>query len=297
VSHQFKIRNHSSKTWRFQRFHVSCACTVGQASAPAIPPGKAEYVDVILTAPAGQGDETRRVGVQFTEDEAPFLWLEVSARVRDPVTLLPPRLALNRIGLGRTVESTFEIHNYEDQDIQITAIKASEPWIKIKSQAAFRGGPKPDPRQVWRVVVQAATEGLAPGPHRAELLIRTSGAQAPPKPLAIELTIAAPVEAIPARLFFGAVERGRPTQSRVLLRVSSDVTLSSLDSIRLQHDLGDQLRLNCSAGSSKDYWELAAVLTPGHEASSILRGTIEVRFDEGGLPPLIIPVLARVPEP
>jgi uncharacterized protein DUF1573 len=118
VSHRFAVRNDSPKTWTFQRFHVNCSCTVGQASAPAVLPGKTEYVEVLFTAPAAQIDERRKVGVQFAEDHAPFLWLEVSARVRDPICVMPPQFVFNRIGHGRTVEGTFEVHNYEDRDIE-----------------------------------------------------------------------------------------------------------------------------------------------------------------------------------
>jgi hypothetical protein len=173
---------------------------------------------------------------------------------------------------------------------------SSEPWVTIKSQAAFRGRSKPDPRQVWRVVLRAKTEGLKPGRHRAELSIRTEGAKSPPKPVSVEVVLAAPVEAIPERMFFGLVERGRPSENRVLMRVSSDVNLSSPAAIALNHDLGEQLHLNVSR-RSPSYWELIAVLTPGREAPRMIRGTVDVRFSEGDLPPLVIPLLARVSEP
>jgi hypothetical protein len=297
ISHRFAIRNDSQSPWTFQRFHVNCTCTVGQASASAVLPGATEYVEVVFTAPTVNGDQSKRIGVQFAEDVAPFVWLEVTARVRDPVSVLPPLLTFNRVGSGRTVEGTFELYNYEDQDIEITGLTPSEPWVTVKSRAAYRGGAKPEPRQVLRFVVAAATERLSPGRHRADLVIHTQGTSSPPKPLGVEVMVAAAVEAIPERIFFGHVERGRPSENRVLLRVSSDVNLSSPAAVVLSHDLGDQLRLACNRATSPTYWEVVAVLTPRSDAPRTIRGTVNVRFTEGNLPPLVIPVLAGVSEP
>src|SRR5262249_531687 len=80
-THRFRVRNTGTTPWSFRAFHRDCSCMVTRSSSATIAPGAEEEVEVSYTAPGQVADQRRRVGVEFAGPGAPFLWLEVVARV------------------------------------------------------------------------------------------------------------------------------------------------------------------------------------------------------------------------
>lgn len=302
VTHRFAIRNDGREPWTFQRFHSNCSCTVGNASAAVVPPGGSEYVEVTYNAPTTLGDERRKVGVQFAEQGAPFLWLEIGARVRDEISVMPGRVVLRTRAKDGITEGFFEVHNYGDRDIELASIRISETWVTEVSRARLAsdgGGSRPgrEPRQVWRVRLRADARGLGPGHHTATIGVVASGSDSEVKPLVVELTIPPLLEPIPSQLFLGTVRRGEPARGKVLLRLNPELRVSSADGLSVRGELPGMLKLDCRSLSDPSLWEISAVLTPDSSARKSIRGFIEVGLADESSPTVRIPVMAQVDEP
>ncbi len=297
ATHRFEIRNESHATWTFKQFHPTCSCTVVAASSPAIKPGSSVFVEVDYKSPAADSNELRRIGVEFTEQEAPFLWLEVMAKVREPVSILPSSISLRKAGNPGPVESTFEVSNYTDRDLKIDSIESSERWVAAVPKSEIRGEGPSEPRQVWRVLLTADATGLAPKRYRADLLVKVSGAGGEPveqpKPLVVELVIEPAAEAIPAQLFFGEVGAKELAERRMLVRLRPEAKASVQGELAFQHDLGELLKVS-GKRTGKNYWEVTVILRVGDATSRDISGILKVKFPGDVLPEIRVPVLGRI---
>ncbi len=297
LQHSFRLKNTSSTPWTFKLFHTSCLCTVTRPSAPCVAPGKEADVELVYRTESKNTDARHRVGVEFAEADAPFIWLEVQARVREPLSVFPEVLSFPRVGRGKSPEQSFEVHNYGDRDVGLGTIECMAPWLSAASFAVpITGGPN-QPRQVWRVMVRAATDRLGSGRHVGHLQVRTDDSSLGAKLVSAELYLSALVEAVPAQMFFGGVEANKPATHKVLLRFAANAEPAEPADITLRHDLGDHLLLTCTRESPGN-WTLAGTLNlNGEPAGAFMEGKIDVAFKNPELSSLELPVFARVRQP
>jgi hypothetical protein len=296
VSRRFTITNDSSSKWTLARLHNDCTCTAGQPRAEEVSPGDSMEVDVDYTARPANLDERRRVGLEFAEAAAPFVWLEIRACIRAPVSVFPPRPTIVP-ARGDHEEGSFEIHNCTGQDVHLLAVRSSTPWLTVRSPVPIAPGDQAWARQVWRVVVEAKTDGLPAGRHPAQIDIQTDCPEAPVTPVPVELDLRGPVEAAPDQLAFGTISPGAPAKRRVLLRYAAEGTSPGPRHVSISHNLGEQLQVSYAALSAT-VGELSAVLTPSEKvAGGEVKGLVVVTFGGNDLLPLEIPVSATVQRP
>ncbi len=296
VSRRFTITNDSRSTWTLARLHNDCACTAGQPRAEEVSPGDSMEVDVDYTARPSNLDERRRVGLEFAEAAAPFVWLEIRACIRAPISVFPlrPTIVPARRDHG---ENSFEIHNCTGQDVHLLAVRPSTPWLTARPPVPIAPSDQPWTRQIWRVVVEAKTDGLPAGRHQAQIDIQTDCPEAPVTPVPLELDLRGPVEAAPGQLAFGTISPGAPAKRKVLLRYATEGTSPGPRHVSISHNLGEQLQVSYAALSAT-VGELSAVLTPSEKAAAgDLKGLVVVTFGGNDLLPLEIPVSATVQQP
>ena len=281
--------NTTGTPWTFAKLIPSCSCTVASTSAPTIAPGATETVEVQYKAPSGNGDDRRKVGVQFAEANSPTFWLEVAARVRQPISFFPEAVALSQVGKD-VIESFFEVHNYTKELVRLDPPRCSDPWLEAEIRPIEVTSPVV--KQAWRVVVRATTQGLKPGKHVGEVLISEAGTGFR-KAVPVEVDLIAPVRPVPTRLFFGSLERGKPVEKKVALLLSSDLPTLAPADIQIKHDLGAQMVVD-SVASSTARLEIRATLTPAANAAREINGVIDLTFRDPTLPPISIPVIAAV---
>jgi len=286
---RFVLTNPTATTWTFAKLIPSCSCTVASTTAPAIAPGKSESVEVEYKSPPSNQDDRRKVGVQFAEAGAPTFWLEVQARIRQPICLFPEALTLSQIGRDGS-ESFFDVHNYTTKPIQLDTPRCSVPWLEA-SMNEVQARP-PGVIQVWRVVVRAKIAGMKPGQHRGDVLVAASGAGFK-KAVPVDLELIAPIRPIPNRLFFGSLTRGVPVERKISLLLSADLAHLMPEDIKVEHDLGERLRVLCSR-TSPTRLELAATLTLSESDNAEINGTVHLAFRDPALPPISLPVIATV---
>jgi hypothetical protein len=296
VRRRFRITNDSDSKWTLARLHNDCACTTGRPLTAEVAPGDSLEVDVDYVARPANLDDRRRVGVEFAEAAAPFVWLEIRACIRAPISVFPPHLTLVPAGRDQ-VESSFEIHNCTGQDVHLLSVGSSTPWLSVSPPVPSAGNDQPWARQVWRVVVEANADGLPPGRHRAQIDVRTDCPGAPVTTVPLDLDLRGAVQATPGQLDFGTISPGVSARRRVLLRYAAEGELSGPPRVSISHDLGEQLQVSYAALSAT-VGEVSVVLTPaGKRAGGEVKGRVVVTFGESDWLPLEIPVSATVQQP
>src|SRR5262249_28059385 len=274
------------------RLHKDWACTAGRPLTEEVSPGDSMEVDVDYTARPSNLDDRRRVGIEFAEAAAPFVWLEIRACIRAPISVFPSRPTIVPARQDHR-ESSFEIHNCPGQDMRLLSVRSSTPWLTARPPVPIACDGQAWVRQIWRVVVEAKTEGLPPGRHQAQIDIQTDCPEAPVTSVPLELDLRGPVEAAPGQLAFGTISPGTSAKRRVLLRYATE----GAPPVSLSHNLGEQLQVSYAAISAA-VGELSAVITPSEKAAGgELRGLVVVTFGGGDLLPLEIPLSATVQRP
>jgi hypothetical protein len=294
LTHRFRIENGSDIEWAFEQIIADCSCTVADLSQPVIAPGGDGYVDVAYTAPGGYADELRRLGVRFADAKAPLIWLEIQAKIRHPVSVLPRKVDLDWRTGGGDYEGFIEVHNYLDEPMSLASVTATEGWVVVGEPTEFREGAENGPTQVWRIPIRGEAGGLGPGEHHASLVVAVAGAESDPPPVEVNMTVARPVEPVPSRIFFGTVTRGQASRSTVGFILAPEHDELDPGEFVLQHDLGDQLEVALVSGAGTGRWELTASLTPSSESPRLVKGTVTLRTIDEHFSPIEIPVLARV---
>ena len=110
----------------------------------------------------------------------------------------------------------------------------------------------------------------------------------------MDVTVSAPVEAIPSQAFFGIVKPNEPVERRLVVRFADPAKAPDAATATWSHDLGKRLRVSCRATSAA-FWETTVRLSPDG-ATGMLSGTIHLSFADRGLPGVEIPVRAMVEE-
>jgi hypothetical protein len=293
VRRRFSITNDSSSTWTLARLHNDCACTAGHPLTEIVLPGASLEVDVDYLARPSNLDDHRRVGVEFVEPAAPFVWLEIRACIRAPISIFPARPTIVPARHGDR-ESSFEIHNYTDQDVHRLSVRSLTPWLTPRSPEPIASSNRPGARQVWRVVVEAKTDGLPVGCHHAQIAIQTDCPEASETPVLLDLDLRGPVQASPDELAFGVLSAGGSARRKVFLRYAPDGARSELPRVSLTHDLGEQLQVSYAALSATA-GEVSAVLTPSEKgAGGELKGRVVIDFGGNTWLPLELPVSATI---
>ncbi len=288
---QMKIHNTTSTTWRFSHFRSGCGCTVGNISRQEVPAGESVVVTLSYRAPTEVHDDGRTVELYFHEPDAPMYRLQVWAKTRTPITVLPVALQFPQATGELPIKSKVWVSNYTKTDIAPPQFQCSHKWLSVGA-AQPEPLPADDPaaRQYWSVSVTLGVDTLEPGEHIASLSLVTSPTGASGLTVPIRVTLAAPLAPTPSQLFFGAVTPGQGKEVKFCLRIPS---ANAAEDLNVDHDLGGQLKVERLTSSTPICAWFKATLTPTPGADREIRGGVTIRARNGGRPTRI-PVLASV---
>jgi len=293
--HTFSVRNTSKGTWTLKRIHVTCVCTVVDASESSIKGGEAEEFEVLQRVGDRNEDEVRSVLLEFNEDGAPKIQLVVRARVRKPLTVSETALAFGSMGRGGEAEKHFEIVNFSSLEWQSLSVEPLAAWLRVDRQAlGARGDGEHSPLQQWRCTVRAATEELPFGRHQAVIRVHPGAGEIDVVEVPVSLVLSAPFHVVPSEMFFGTVVAGEESQAKIELLFLPGSPQFDSQTVVVAHDMKEGIELELSEVAER-HWRLEAKLTPREEG--LLEGNISVSFGNEELPELNIPLLARVRRP
>jgi hypothetical protein len=293
VHRRFTITNDSQSKWTLARLHNGCACTASRPLVEAVWPGSSMEVDVDYTAAPRNVDDHRRIGIEFSEEAAPFVWLEIHACIREPISIFPSELRIVPANRGQ-LETSLEIHNCTDRDVHLLGVPVTPSWLAVREPVTIKVREYGHARQIWRVVIDANADGLTVGRHQARVELKTDCSEAPVKVIPVELDLREPVQVVPRQLSFGTLVPGTPGQRKLLLRYPTNGAPSSGGGVAITHNLGEQLQV-IYLERSATLGEVSAVLTPTvHAADGEIKGNIVMTFEGKDLLPVEIPISAKV---
>jgi hypothetical protein len=289
-----EISNTSAKDWRVRRMRRTCRCLVAEAPPPVIRAGTSESFSVSYTAPARVMDDRRQITVEMRGAGTPVIRVDIRARVRNILTVLPENLLLHGLP-GRGASGSFEAQNFDDSDWQDIAVTASPAWLtaQVVPLATAADAAKGGPRQAWRIAVAAAALPSGQTTAQGEIRVSAKGSSQELETL-VPVTLHAPsaVACIPGELFFGTVAIGNASETQVTLRFSRAVEPPHPDQVVVADDLGEQLTTEWVA-TEGPAWDLRAVFRPA--TVGVLRGEVAITFKgRDDLRELRLPVRAAV---
>jgi hypothetical protein len=294
VRHRFSIPNDSNIAWTLLRIQHSCKCTASDPLAQTVLPGQSMEIDVEYTAPDLSKDDSRQVGVEFAEPSVPYFWLKIRATTRELLSLSPAALSFQVDSKGQLDHGEFRVSNFLQHDLPQPRVVCSVPWLKAEIRPATVVAERFPPRQAWQVRVTADTTQFQPGEYFSQVEVRTDDPEAPRKVIPVDLTVKWILELVPRELAFGPVSPGKAANRKVLLKLSPSVSPLHSADIKIEHDLGERLVVNCRELSVKVLEISAALAVKKGDATGKIHGVVQLRFKDESLAPLEIPVSAEI---
>ena len=284
-SHQFEITNTADVPWTFELIRAGCTCTVDRVTREVVPPGESTLVDVSYTAGHRPADERRTVDIRFKEPSAPLVVLALEAVVRDPLTVTPWEIALREDADGRAA-SFLRVLNHSGRNWKGLSTETDCDWLAVDTVPVPLDGKHADddPRQVWRVTLNANVASLPPGSHTARLRFRPVGDGEPAAgdgklsgDAVVTISIDQTFRVTPPVLFFGEIAAHETTERTLQVAMKGNITQGQP---RLRHDLTGQLTVTEQPGETGRSRRLLVRLHPDGVARTI-DGTLTITGPDG----------------
>jgi hypothetical protein len=294
VHHRFSIANDSTIPWTLSEIKHTCKCTTGQPRSQSVLPGEKMEIDVDYQAPDINKEDTRQIGVGFAEPGVPYFWLVVHCTAREAIAASPRGLLLEVDSIGHVEQQEVTISSYLDHDVRQPQITSSVPWLKAELRPAPVLKERYPARQSWQARVAANTSGLRPGKYLVQFEIRTDDPDAPCRVVPVELLLSDQLEVVPRELTFGSIPPGKEANRKVLIKLRKDVNPLRARDVKVEHDLGESLKVSCRELSASVLEVSAALSAAKSNGSGHLRGVVRLSFKGDSLVPLEIPISAEI---
>lgn len=295
--HVFAVTNDTGFEWSLKRIGSSCRCTAAAASSTTIAPGCTETFTVEYTPGQRSGDEARTVTIEFEEQEAPIVYLAITAKVRRPLSVFPEQLSLAISGQGSQAVGYLEVENHSHSNWAGLTVRSHDKtdWINTVVHE-LTGAPRQprDVRQRWRLAVTANGRMLRPGRYTCPLEIRANDSDAHTHTVTVDLQVASAVQAIPSQFFLGKVKRGASVSRKVTLAFAPNLVPHDTSSVKVNDD--PSVGLECAWGKRTGrFWELEATFrSSANDPGSLFEVPVVITFQGQQLPTLTIPVRALI---
>ena len=301
ASHTFVATNTSDTRWTIRDIKTSCICTVADVSTPVVEPGDELRVEVVYMAPGRVVDDLRQLLVRFREPDAPALRLQVSAKMRRPVSVIPENVIVPDLTPGECRDFPVTVENYT-KPWDGLRIGDAPTWVKttvvdfqkMDSWEAEDDSVLSSGQQIRLMLEfdsQHLDEGFSSGTIR---LVPEIGGKPVPleKPLLVPVsaTLRHPIQVTPSELFVESVQPGTDIVRPISLQALQKTL--SLESPRVSVSPGDGL-LSAQPVQVDGKTSLEVRFSPG-QAEGLVQRTITVEFpDHPGLA-IRIPFTAMV---
>jgi hypothetical protein len=284
---EFEIKNETQTAWNLKAIVNTCSCTIADMTSSKVEAGKSEKI-LVVYKPIGEGsfDDNRKSLVQFEEETAPKFVLYVNSRVRDPITLKPKSLSWTRVGENQTKNDSFEIQNFSEKTWDKFEVTEKPDWLTLEYKNIQPPQTEPAMKQLWLADIHVDTQGVNPGEHRGEIVLKFGENETKSLPVVLQITSA--VSAIPGQLFFGDVQKNETATKNIKVVFSPDSVPKNKSEIRFEHDFGERLQWDW-VSTEGETWELQASLTLNDEKIPE-EPVVTMTFSNPTLPKIKLPV-------
>lgn len=266
VQTEFTISNSSSRVWTVSNVAVSCSCTVAEISNEVIGPETQASVIVEYHASDEPTDQRQTILLSFREEGVEPIPLELSARVRAPLTASVKTICFDEAGMIDRPVRTVLLTNWTEDKWQSVELEGNAPWLRVKLREVPPNTVSledPAPLQAWKARIEVVSDNLTPADANANCVLKFWGARGSARPSASVYVSAfsePPIVVEPKSLYFGKVSRDSRPSAQVRLRVRRDVADGARGNLRVEHDYGAAINAHLVKTSRDGEYDLIAQL-------------------------------------
>lgn len=241
---RFDLRNDTVSAWTVQKVTASCSCTVAEMDDHIIEPGSVGTLQIKYQADVKSADDKRVVDVRFDELDAPVFRLEVSAQIREPITISPSIVEL-AIHAGEPIPApSLSALLYFPSRIAVSAT-STEPWLRSRIVPAPVPAISKDRSgvyQAYQIDLSLDVNANVIGNNRAVLKVSHPDHEKDVS-IPVQLQVLPRVSALPDRIVVADATPGVSQRRIVRLVFASAAAREGLGELSWSHDLGEDLKV------------------------------------------------------
>jgi hypothetical protein len=237
---------------------------------------------VVRAAHLREGLFRKTVRVLTNDPAAPELKLELEARGKSPVQLLPGDQLSFSLGEGIARAQRVQLRSNDESELRITSIRCSAPFVSCREVPPLLSEDT-DPGR-YRAVEVSVSSAAVESSFEAVVMLGTNCKRRPQVRLHVFGLSSRAVTAQPPRIDFDVLDEKEPNAHRLVMLSHAAGPFKILKVTTSDPRMQVKVHLD----DSGIYGELMATFTPGDERGSF-SGTITVQTDDPECRRLVIP--------
>jgi hypothetical protein len=135
VQHTFRFSNDGNEPLQIEKVKSSCGCTAALVSAKSLAPSEAGKVQANFDSTRFRGAVTKTISLYSNDPGQPVMKLYIKGNIRLPLSVVPSRINLGQVEIGKTAATKMTLENHGDADLRLDEIQTSSPDLVIALSA------------------------------------------------------------------------------------------------------------------------------------------------------------------
>lgn len=273
---KFTITNIYDVPMQITDVRKSCTCLDYVPMTKTLQPNETAEFTVTMNTGKFVGQNAQNFYVTFGPKYVSTAVIRVQAVSRTDVSLSPGAVAFGTVPQGSKVGQSVSVkYSGKGRDWKLTEVAPVQGPFDVKLTEISRGGPLRG--GVEYQVDFTLKPNAAPGTISEQVSIKTNDATHPVVQIAVNATVAAPLELAPGKVRFEGVKVGEPASQRVLIRAAKPFKVLGVDGA------GDGITVDLPSGGNAVPVQFVTVKFDPKAAGEIAR-TLRIRTDlDGGV--------------
>lgn len=227
-THTFTITNIYDAPMQITDVRKSCTCLDYTPMARVLQPNETAEFTITMNSGKFVGTNSQTFYVTFGPKFTSTAIIRVSANSKTDVTVNPGAVVFGTVAQNAKASQSVKLeYKGRSRDWKITEVASAPASLDVQVSETSRGGPLRG--GVEYLVTVNLKPGAAPGPISEQISLKTSDPANPLIQIAVSGTIAAPLEAAPARVKLEGVAIGGTGTQRVLIRAAKPFKVLGVD--------------------------------------------------------------------
>jgi hypothetical protein len=227
-THTFTVTNIYDVPMQITEVRKSCSCLDYVPMTKVLQPNESGEFTVTMNAGKFVGTNSQTFYVTFGPKFVSTALIRVSANSKTDVTVNPGAVVFGTVPQGaKTVQAVKLEYKGRSRDWKIAEVAHVPASLDVQVSETSRGGPLRG--GVEYLVTVSLKAGAPAGPISEQITLKTNDTGNPLIQIAVSGTVAAPLEAAPARVKMDSVAIGATGSQRVLIRAAKPFKILGVD--------------------------------------------------------------------
>jgi hypothetical protein len=131
VNHEFSFSNNGNELLLIEKVKSSCGCTAALVSANTLAPGETGTVRAQFDTTRFRNVVTKTISLYSNDPRQPVTRMYVKGKIKVPVSVVPERVNLGQVAIGKTATTKLTLENHGDADLRLDEIRTSSPDLAL----------------------------------------------------------------------------------------------------------------------------------------------------------------------